>query len=689
MAELLLEVLSEEIPAGMQVRAADDLKNLICAGLKGMGVAYESASAFVTPRRLVTVVDGLVTATADISEERRGPNTNAPEKAVHGFLSSLNLILEDLEKRKTEKGEFYFALIETKGRKTSELLVDVVESAIVSLSWPKSMRWADYNVRWVRPILSIVCMFDSRVVPVNFGPIKAGNRTQGHRFLSRAVIEVNDFADYKKSLEIGHVLIDPIDRQASIKADAQVLALKESLVLVDDQALLSEVAGLVEWPVTLMGSIDDEFMVLPPEVLTTTMRKNQKYFALETKDGKLASHFIVVANKETPDDGAAIIAGNERVLRARLADAKFFWDKDQKKSLASRGAQLKNITFHAKLGSMVEKMERVELLAVKLADIIGAEKQMVRSAVRLAKSDLSTGMVNEFPNLQGVMGRYYALNDGEPIAVADAIAEHYSPEGPSDVCPTAPVSIVVSMADKIDTLVGFWAISEKPTGSKDPFALRRATLGVLRLLIENKLSLSLMAAFETSWEAGRYTGNCDEILKDLLIFFTERLKVYLKEKGIRHDLVSAVFALGNEDNVARLLSRVAALATFINSDDGMNLLMAYKRAANILRIEEKKDKVNYASAIDVGALNEPEEKELHVVLINVIDQISQNLGEEDYIKAMSGLSSLRVTVDAFFSQVTVNCENENLRVNRLRLLSQIRATMNQVADFSQIEGGER
>ena len=699
MAELLLEILSEEIPARMQARAADDLKRLVSDGLKEAGLDFGNANTYVTPRRLTLVVDGLPTETPDISEERRGPKTDAPEKAVQGFLGSIGLTLDGVEKRETEKGEFYFAVIEKKGQQTADLLVGLIENAMQALPWPKSLRWADHAVRWVRPMQGIVAVFDTSIVPVSFGPIEASNRTQAHRFLTNAVVEVTDFADYKKALETGHVLIDPIERQACIKSDAEALALKEGLVLIDDPALLDEVAGLVEWPVTLMGSIDDEFMEVPPEVLTTTMRKNQKYFALEDKDGKLAPKFIVVANKETPDGGAAIVAGNERVLRARLADAKFFWDQDRKHTLASRTPALKDIIFHAKLGTLAEKIDRVEALAADLADEVGADKDMVRSAVCLAKADLSTGMVIEFPDLQGTVGCYYALNDGEAPEVADAIAEHYAPQGPSDACPTAPVSVAVALADKIDTLMAFWIINEKPTGSKDPYALRRAALGMIRLVIENNIRISLgeflNRNYPPNFEYFLVDGlefakdGYNSLTTDLLSFFADRLKVHLKVEGVRHDLVSAVFALGNEDDLVRLLSRVGALTTFIDSEDGANLLTAYKRAVNILRIEEKKDKTSYEGAADADALEQKEEKELHTALTTIIDEISQNLAAEDYAKAMSGLATLRAPVDAFFDEVTVNCEDATLRVNRLRLLSQIRTTMNQVADFSQIEGGER
>tara|TARA_B100000315_G_scaffold244321_1_gene268727 strand:+ start:484 stop:2553 length:2070 start_codon:yes stop_codon:yes gene_type:complete len=689
MAELLLEILSEEIPARMQTRAADDLKRLICDGLKKAGLDFDSANSYVTPRRLTLVVDGLPTETPDISEERRGPKTDAPEKAVQGFLGSVGLTLGDLEKRETDKGEFYFAKIEKKGQKTADLLVGLIEGAMQGLPWPKSMRWAGHTVRWVRPMQGIVCVFDGGVVPVSFGPIEAGNKTQAHRFLTDAIVEVKDFDDYKKALETGHVLIDPLERRAAIKGDADALAAKAGLKMIDDPALLDEVAGLVEWPVALMGSIDDEFMDVPPEVLTTTMRKNQKYFALEDKKGNLAPNFIVVANKETPDGGAAIVAGNERVLRARLADAKFFWDQDQKKKLEEYLPQLTDITFHAKLGTVAEKMERVGQAAVELSGEVGADKKLISRAAKLAKADLVTGMVIEFPDLQGIMGRYYALEDKETPEVATAIAEHYSPLGPSDECPTAPVSVAVALADKIDTLVGFWAIDEKPTGSKDPYALRRAALGVIRLIVENELRCNLDELFIRAWNLGDYGGEWHLINDDFRVFLRERIKIHLKGKGVRPDLISAVFARPEQNDICDILARVNALTTFIETEGGLDLLTAYKRADNILRIEEKKDKVTYDQEVDAAVLDQAEELEMHKGLTLVTDAMSQNLADEDYAGAMSWLASLRMPVDDFFDEVTVNCEDATLRVNRLRLLSQIRTTMNQVADFSQIEGGER
>ena len=689
MPELLLEILSEEIPARMQTRAAADLKRLVCDGLKEAGLDFTSADAYVTPRRLTLVVDGLPAETPDISEERRGPSTGAPEKALQGFLGSVGLTIEQVEKRETPKGEFYFAVIEKKGQKTADLLTGLLETAITQLPWPKSMRWADHAERWVRPMHAIVSLFDGAPISVTFGPITGSDKTQAHRFMTTGEIAVSDFADYKQKLEDGYVLIDPADRREKIKTDAEALAAEEGLILTDDPALLDEVAGLVEWPVVLMGKVDDQFMDIPPEVLTTTMRKNQKYFALEDKGGKLANRFIVVANKETPDGGAAIVAGNERVLRARLADAKFFWDQDRKQTLASRTTQLKDITFHAKLGTLDDKIDRVQALAADLADIVGADKDKVRSAARLAKADLVTGMVTEFADLQGVMGRYYALNDGEAPEVANAIAQHYSPAGPNDACPTEPVAVAVALADKIDTLVGFWAIDEKPTGSKDPYALRRAALGVIRLVIENNNRMPLIQTFNQAWQTGNFDGDANAACSDLLSFFADRLKVHLKEKGVRHDLISAVFELGGEDDLVRLLARVDALGAFLGTDDGANLLTAYKRAANILRIEEKKDNKSYDDAADASALDQGEEKDLHQKLTSIIAEISPILADERYGDAMAKLADLRSSVDAFFDHVTVNCEDQALRVNRLKLLSQIRSTMNLVADFSKIEGGER
>ena len=679
MPELLLEILSEEIPARMQARAADDLRRLVCDGLKSAGLTFDKAEAFATPRRLTLVVDGIPEMQPDVSEEKKGPAVGAPEQAIAGFLKSAGLASVDACEVRDVKGKpTYFVVREIKGRPATEVLKEVIEAALAALPWAKSMRWADHALRWVRPIHGLVCLFKGAAVPVALGPVTAFNQTHGHRFLSAEPFTVTDFADYRKKLAAAHVMLCASERRAQILADAERLATDAGLCLRPDEGLLAEVAGLVEWPVTLMGSIDAAFMELPAEVLVTTMRTNQKYFTLEDKDGTLAPKFIVVSNMAAADGGAAIVAGNERVLRARLSDAQFFWDQDRKVRLASSAPGLKDIVFHAKIGTLDEKLDRIEALAAELARLVpGADIDQVRSAARLCKCDLVAGMVFEFPELQGVMGRYYALADGEGTEVADAIRDHYSPLGPNDACPTQPVSVCVALADKLDTLVGFWTIDEKPTGSKDPFALRRAALGVIRLILENGLRLSLLDVFA---KAGG-----EKVAGDLLAFFADRLKVHLKEKGTRHDHIDAVFADG-EDDFVRLLARVDALGAFLSSDDGANLLVAYKRAANILKIEEKKDGASYAGAADAGLLAQAEEKALHAALAEVAGKTAPLIEKEDFAAVMGQLATLRAAVDAFFDHVTVNADDGKTRQNRLRILSGIRATMEAVADFSKIEG---
>jgi len=699
MAELLLELFSEEIPARMQQRAAGDLKRLVTEGLKGAGLEFSSAEALVTPRRLAVVVDGLPTAQPDVSEERRGPRADAPEKAMQGFLGSIGMTLDQCEKRETPKGEFWFAVIEKKGRQTAAVLQEILAAAVTGLPWPKSMRWGDHDPRWVRPLHSIIALFDGAVVPFSYGPVSSGNSTRGHRFMAPDAFEVANFADYKAKLRDAKVLIDTEERKTIIAEGAKELAAGEGLHMMPDDGLLNEVAGLVEWPVVLMGSIDDAFMDVPPEVLTLSMATHQKYFSTVDREGHLAARFIVVANREGSDGGKAIVAGNERVLRARLSDCKFFWDQDRKKALDDFLPALSDIVFHAKLGTLDEKMVQVEELAADLCQFVpGSDIHKARRAAKLAKADLVTGMVYELPEVQGVMGRYYALNNGENAEVADAIAEHYSPLGPSDDCPSAPNSVVLAMADKLDALAGFWAIDEKPTGSKDPFALRRAALGIIRLIIENKLRLPLRQAFLSALSqitvVDSTSGKLEHVAQDkwaglaesLLDFFADRLKVHLKEKGVRHDLVTAVFALGGEDDMVRLLSRVDALKDFLDSDDGANLLSASKRAGNILRIEEKKDKASYAEAADPALLSQDEERALHAALVEVVEKNREPLSDENYGIVMSNLSALRAPVDAFFEKVTVNSENPAERVNRLKLLSQIRSALGEVADFSKIEG---
>ena len=689
MPELLLEILGEEIPARMQKRGADDLKRLVGDGLKNAGLAFDEARAYVTPRRLVLVVDGLPAKQPDVRDERKGPRTDAPDKAIQGFMRGAGLAsIDEAEVRETDKGNVYFAVIERQGRPTAEVLAEVLPSSLGGLSWPKSMRWGIGDQRWVRPLQGLVCVFDGAVVDFDFATVATGDTTTGHRFLAPQPIAVSDFADYAAKLHDARVVIDDAERRQMIADRAATLAREAGLVVKDDPGLLAEVTGLVEWPVLLMGTIDDAFMDVPPEVLTTAMRSHQKYFALEDGKGSLAPRFIVAANTEGSDGGAAIIAGNERVLRARLADAKFFWDQDRKQALESRVPDLAGRVFHAKLGSDLDKVERMRRLAAALVEFVPqAEPEAVDRGVMLCKADLSTEMVGEFPELQGIMGHYYALADGEAADVAAAIADHYSPAGPGDFCPTAPVSTAAALADKIDTLVGFWAIDEKPTGSKDPYALRRAALGVIRLITENGLRLPLAQAFAVSADThdavDRFDGD------DLMAFFADRLKVHLREQGVRHDLISAVFSGGGEDDLVRLMARVDALSRFLDSDDGGNLLTAYKRAANIVRIEEKKDDTTYGDDVEIQVLEQDEEQTLFDSLDRADGEISAALDGEDFAGAMKSLSRLRGPVDKFFDHVTVNADQAPLRINRLRLLSRIREAMNQIADFSEIEGGER
>ncbi|MEX2200632.1 MAG: glycine--tRNA ligase subunit beta [Dongiaceae bacterium] len=745
MPELLLELFSEEIPARMQARAAEDLKRLVCDKLKEQGLEFSRADAFATPRRLALVIDGLPEKQPDRTIEKKGPRVGAPEKAIEGFLKSAGLTsLDQCEKRDDGKGEVWFAVLSETGVTTPEVLREIIVSdTIYQFSWPKSMRFADQDLRWVRPMQNVLALFDGARIPLAFtrvfvdgkrgwaesishlietaghyyeAPLESVDCTYGHRFLAPNAFAVTSFEDYRAKLLAAKVILDPAERRASILDQARRLAKEAGLVLVEDAALADEVTGLVEWPVVLIGKIDERFMALPPEVLTTTMRANQKYFALNTKDGKLAPHFLVVSNMETKDGGKAIVAGNERVLRARLSDAEFFWNQDRKIKLSERVQALEQIVFHAKLGTVADKMQRVEALAGEIAKFVpGADATKAQRAARLAKADLTTGIVKECPELQGTMGRYYSLGDGEDAAVADAIAEHYAPLGPTDRCPTAPVSVAVSLADKLDTLVGFWLIGEVPTGSKDPYALRRATLGVVRLIVENKIRIRLLNAiyqayrlypqamdwlqgvewFErwvaTARSAGVTPGLGDYsfhkgLTLELWPFFVDRLKVLLREKGVRHDLISAVFALGGEDDLVRLLARVEALQKFLDSEDGANLLVAYRRAANIVRIEEKKDKVSFDAAVDPAKLTEGEEKALHAALIAVECKVAAAIEREDFGAAMAAMATLRRPVDEFFDKVTVNADDAGLRQNRLRLLSQISTTLDRVADFSRIEG---
>lgn len=694
MAELLLEILSEEIPARMQVRAADDLKRLVTDGLKKAGLGFSIARSYVTPRRLALVIDGLPDKQPDVREERKGPKVGAPDKAIQGFLGSTGLTLDQCEIQEGKKGSFYVAVIEKKGQDTIAVLPEILTAALHALPWPKSMKWGANSLKWVRPMQNILCIMDGAVVPFDFGPVTSCGYTRGHRFLAPKEFSVDDFASYENLLREHKVILDQDERKEAIHEAAKKVAEEEGYYLKADEGLLNEVTGLVEWPVVHAGQIDDEFMAVPQECLITSMRSHQKYFSCLKADGALAPRFIVVANKVAPDGGKAIVAGNERVLRARLSDAKFFWDQDLKKDLEDLLPKLDDMLFHAKLGSMGQKVKRLEKLSGRLAEMIdGADLGKACLAAHLAKADLVSEMVYEFPELQGIMGQYYANHKGEDKAVSQAIADHYAPQGPGDDCPSQPNSVAVALADKVDTLVGFWSIDEKPTGSKDPFALRRAALGVIRLVLENNLRLNLLKVFSEAHTAystvnglNAVPANTAENEQNLLDFFADRLKVYLKDKGVAHDLITAIFAKGDEDDLVRLMARVDALKGFLDSDDGANLVAAYRRATNIVRIEEKKDGVEYKDAVDSSLLEEDEEKQLFEKLEPVMGTLDAALKEEKFTVAMGAVASLRGPVDAFFDKVTVNCDSPSVRANRLRLLSQIGRALDGLADFSKLEG---
>jgi glycyl-tRNA synthetase beta chain len=716
MPELLLELLSEEIPARMQKRATEDLKRLIRESLEKDKFEFSSIKTYSTPRRIVLVVNDLPLNIPDKIEEKRGPRSDAPDKAVDGFSKANKISRHDLEIKTTDKGDFYFAVIETKGINTAEFVRFIVGEAVFNLAWPKSMKWGNSDLTWVRQLHNILVIFDGKLVKdgiqlgtwdkipglSSYGPLGKDEKeiifsasTVGHRFLAPKFFKVKNFNDYRSELFKAKVMLDAAERRDKIRDDAEALAKAAGLTVKADDALLEEVAGLVEWPVTLMGDIDAEFMDVPPEVLTAAMRGHQKYFSLLDADGNLAAKFIFVSNMETADGGAAIIAGNERVLRARLSDTKFFWDQDRKQGLESRLPKLAGVVFHAKLGSVLDKVERMTALAGALSSHIPkAEVETVERAAKLCKADLVTGMVAELPELQGLMGRYYALEGGENAAVADAIADHYSPAGPNDICPSKPASVALALADKIYSLVGFWAMDERPTGSKDPFALRRAALGVIRLILENKLRLSLHKVFGQAYDLypKAYQGNAfaapkGSVALDLVGFFGRRLIVQQKEKGTRDDLIKAVFSLKGEDDLVRVLARVDALGSFLETDDGANLLVAYKRAANILTIEEKKDGRSYdQQPYSEGKPEQAEETALLAALQGMEGKVERHLEIEDFTAAMAEMAKLRSSLDAFFDEVTVNCEDGETRAERLRMLSKIRSVMGTVADFSKIEG---
>ena len=670
MPELLIELFSEEIPAGMQHKAAADLRQMVTNALVEAGLTYEGAQAHGGARRLVLSVEGLDARAADVNEERKGPRVDAPQQSIEGFLKSTGLGLGDLKVQDDKKGQFYLAVIRRPGRTATEIIADVVPDTIRKFPWPKSMRWGSGSLRWVRPLHSIVCTFDGEVVPFEIDGIRSGNITHGHRFMGAENIEVRRFEDYALKLAKNFVLVDASARVETIRTEARNLAFAQGLELIEDEGLLKETAGLVEWPVVLMGSFDESFLTVPPEVIATSIKNHQKCFALRNAStGKLANRYLLVSNLVAKDGGKTIIAGNNKVIAARLSDAKFFWDQDRKVKLEQWAKKLDAITFHAKLGNQGERVQRIEMLAAEIAKTIGADPERAKLASRLAKADLVTGMVGEFPELQGLMGRYYALDQGADPEVADAIRDHYKPVGPTDSIPVSGVGQAVALADKLDTLNGFWSIDEKPTGSKDPYALRRSALGVIRIILDKNLRLPLT-----------FCGD------DLITFFADRLKVHLKEQGKRHDLIDAVFALGNQNDLLMVTKRVEALSNFLETEDGKNLLAGVKRASNILRIEEKKDGRSFDGDVNISQLIKGEEKALHTAITQAVGQVRRALREEDFAAAMTALAKLRVPVDAFFEQVTVNDKDATFRENRLRLLNHIRATTAEVADFSKIEG---
>jgi glycyl-tRNA synthetase beta chain len=702
MPDLLLELFSEEIPARMQAKAADDLRRMVTDKLVAEGLVYEGAKAFATPRRLALTVHGIPARQSDLREERKGPRVGGPEAAVAGFLKATGLASLDEAKiqRDPKKGDFYIALIEKPGRPTLDVLADMLPVIVRTFPWPKSMRWGERSARagalqWVRPLHAITATFgieteEPDVVKFSIDGIEAGQTTYGHRFMAPGAINVRRFDDYESKLKAAKVVLDPQARKDIIQTDAKQLAFAQGFELVEDQVLLDEVSGLVEWPVVLMGSFDKEFLSIPGEVIRATIRNNQKCFVVsDPTTGKLANKFIMTANIEASDGGKAITSGNERVIRARLSDAKFFYETDLKTKLEDRLPKFKQIVFHEKLGTQGERIERIERLAAEIAPLVGADAEKTKRAAHLAKTDLLTEVVGEFPELQGLMGKYYALAQGEDASVAAASEEHYKPQGPADRVPTDPVSVAVALADKIDTLVGFWAIDEKPTGSKDPYALRRAALGLIRLIVENALRLPVLATAKSAIaglpEKVNPQADSQRIPADLLSFFADRLKVQLREQGARHDLVDAVFALGGQDDLLMVVRRVEALGKFLDSDDGKNLLAGTKRASNILAIEEKKDKRSFDGAPDAALYSLNEEK----TLAKAIDQVKAEAGaavaKEDFAGAMSALAKLRPAVDAFFDKVKVNDDDAKVRENRLKLLNEIRAATRAVADFSKIQ----
>jgi glycyl-tRNA synthetase beta chain len=810
MSDLLIELFSEEIPARMQGKAAEDLKRLVTGGMVDRGLTYAHAAAFATPRRLTLAIEGLPAMTPALAEERKGPRVDAPQAAIDGFLRSTGLALEQLQVRDDKKGQVYVAVTRRPGRPAAAVVAEALEEAVREFPWPKSMRWGSGSLRWVRPLHSVLCVLSSEagaeVVPLEIDGLRSGDTTEGHRFMAPGRFAVTGFEDYAAKLKRAFVILDAQERAEKIRHDADQMAFARGLEVVPDDRLIAEIAGLVEWPVVLMGRIEERFLDLPPEVLQTSMREHQKFLSLRNPGSGRIEGYVVVANRETADHGATILAGNARVLAARLSDAAFFWENDLRTPLAEMAAKLDAVTFHGKLGTQGERIARIAALAREIAPQVGAEPDLAERAARLAKADLASAMVYEFPELQGVMGRYYAAAAGEDAAVAAAAEEHYAPLGPSDAVPTAPVSVAVALADKIEMLAGFWAIDEKPTGSKDPFALRRAALGVIRLVLTTETRLALLPLLSnhlirlwkgydydeviygaddlfghrngkrggdtnpaTYWHAGLFEWHCQrnalgaefehftrynelkdnfdpqeigndhpeelvalrkriqdfydlllfwridefesadaigdvalrgqaaaaahfqsrahELSIDLLIFCADRLKVLLREQGIRHDVIDACFHLGGQDDLVLLVARVRALQDFLGTEDGANLLAGYKRAVNILAQEEKKDGVEYSLDPHPSLAETDAERALFTALDAAEVALGPALAAEDFEGAMRALAGLRPPIDAFFDTTTVNVESAMVRRNRLCLLNRIREVMNRVAVFSAVEGG--
>ncbi|MBW4982982.1 glycine--tRNA ligase subunit beta [Mameliella sp. CS4] len=743
MPDLLIELFSEEIPARMQGKAAQDLKKLMTDGLVEAGLTYTGAEAFSTPRRLALTLHGLSAESPTLREERRGPKVGAPDKALEGFMRGAGVTRDLLEEREEKKGAFYYATVVTPGRPAAEIVAEQLEKTLRNFPWPKSMRWGAGSLRWVRPLHRVLCLLTDEAgdhpIELDIDGIKAGQITEGHRFMGDGPFEVTGFEDYETRLKRAFVILDPQARADAIWHDATNMAFARGLEVVEDAGLLREVAGLVEWPVVLMGDIAEDFLGLPPEVLQTSMKEHQKFFSVKNPATGRIEKFVTVANIETADNGATILAGNQKVLAARLSDAKFFWENDlrvaKSEGLSAWTERLGNVTFHHALGSQRDRIARITALARSIAPAVSADRQLAGEAADVAKADLSSEMVYEFPELQGLMGRYYAEAAGLPTEVAAACEDHYAPLGPSDAVPTAPVSVAVALADKLDTLTGFWAIDEKPTGSKDPYALRRAALGVIRLVLENGLRINLdrfidaqlvrhkialkngdlddsqraeleelveeiadHGVFGAAWAALRErlsTGGEEiapvvapvpDLSDDLLGFFHDRLKVWLRDHGIRHDVIDACLAMPGTDDLALLVTRARALSDFLKTDDGENLLQGFKRANNILAQAEEKDGVEYSFGADVKFAETEEERALFAALEAAEARIAPAMTAEDFGTAMEAMAALRAPIDAFFEAVQVNAENQVVRRNRLNMLASIRKTCLQVADLTKIEG---